>query len=249
MATAYVLINCDLGSEQKVIDQIKPMDGIREVKGVFGAYDILAKIETPPQPIKEESLLTGTLESTNEPYAIAKIAGIKLCESFNRQYGTDFRSIMPTNLYGPGDNYHPENSHVIPALIRRFHEAKVNGKPQVVIWGSGTPRREFLYVDDMAEASIFLMELPREDLNRFTSPMVSHINAGAGSDMTIKTIAEKIAEVTGYTGSITFDSSKPDGTPRKLLDSSKLNALGWSPKINLDQGLRLAYQDFLHHHS
>ena len=201
------------------------------------------------QPMKEESLLTGLLESTNEPYAIAKIAGIKLCESYNRQHGTDFRSIMPTNLYGPGDNYHPENSHVIPALIRRFHEAKVNHKKSVAIWGTGTPRREFLFVDDMAAASVFLMNLSRTELDRMTSPMNSHLNAGAGSDVTIAEIARIIGNVIGFNGSIEFDSTKPDGTPRKLLDSSKLNGLGWSPKVSLEQGLKLAYQDFLQRHN
>ncbi|TLU86028.1 MAG: GDP-L-fucose synthase [Chlorobium sp.] len=205
-----------------------------------------------PQPIVEGSLLTGPLEPTNEPYAIAKIAGIKLCESYNRQYGTDYRSIMPTNLYGPGDNYHPENSHVIPALIRRFHEAKLameshsvlSPQSSVLIWGTGTPRREFLYVDDMASASVFLMNLDRETYDAHTTPMLSHINAGCGEDVTIRELAETIAKVVGYQGSIGFDSSKPDGTPRKLMSSSLLKSLGWKPEVGLEEGLRMAYEDF-----
>jgi len=200
------------------------------------------------QPMREDALLTGVLEPTNEPYAIAKIAGIKLCESYNRQYGTDYRSVMPTNLYGPGDNYHPENSHVIPALIRRFHEARVNGDRSVVIWGSGKPRREFLYVDDMAAASVHVMNLDKAVYEAETSPMLSHINVGCGEDLTIRELAEAIAETSGFKGAIEFDTSKPDGTPRKLMDSSRLNGLGWTPKITLREGLRLAYEDFVKNH-
>lgn len=200
------------------------------------------------QPMREDALLTSTLESTNEPYAIAKIAGIKLCESYNRQYGdshgVDYRSVMPTNLYGPGDNYHPENSHVIPALIRRFHEAKVSNAPTVTIWGSGTPRREFLYVDDMAAASVHVMNLAKSIYDQHTQPMLSHINVGYGSDVTIAEVAAIIAEVVGYSGNIDFDPSKPDGTSRKLMDSTRLNGLGWQSQVNLRQGLELAYQDF-----
>ncbi len=202
-----------------------------------------------PQPMREDALLTGTLESTNEPYAIAKIAGIKLCESYNRQYGVshgvDYRSVMPTNLYGPGDNYHPENSHVIPALIRRFHEAKLANAPSVAIWGTGTPKREFLYVDDMAAASVHVMNLPKPTYDQHTSPMLSHINVGYGSDVSIAEAAQTIAQVVGYTGAVTFDTSKPDGTPRKWMDSSRLNSLGWQAQVPLLQGLTQAYQDFL----
>lgn len=197
------------------------------------------------QPMAEEALLTGVLEATNEPYAIAKIAGIKLCESYNRQYGRDYRSVMPTNLYGPGDNYHPENSHVIPALIRRFHEAKVNNASTVTIWGSGTPKREFLYVDDMAAASVHVMNLDKAIYDQHTQPMLSHINVGCGYDITIKELAEAVGKTVGYQGEITFDPSKPDGTPRKLMDSTRLNALGWTPKVNLIKGLSFAYKDFL----
>ncbi len=201
------------------------------------------------QPMREDALLTGTLEPTNEPYAIAKIAGIKLCESYNRQYGSshgvDYRSVMPTNLYGPGDNYHPQNSHVIPALIRRFHEAQVSQAASVAIWGSGTPRREFLFVDDMAAASVFVMNLPKAVYEQHTRPMQSHINVGFGRDMTIAEVAHAVARVVGYTGQITFDASQPDGSPRKLMDSSRLNALGWSAHVPLAEGLALAYQDFI----
>ena len=201
-----------------------------------------------PQPMSEDALLTGKLELTNEPYAIAKIAGIKMCESYNRQYGVshgvDYRSVMPTNLYGPGDNYHPENSHVIPALIRRFHEAKLANAPEVVIWGTGTPRREFLYVDDMAAASIFVMDLDKKTYDSQTQPMQSHINVGFGSDITINELAHAIAKATGYAGNISFDSSKPDGAPRKWMDSGRLNQLGWSAKMPLDEGLSQAYQAF-----
>jgi len=201
------------------------------------------------QPMAEDALLTGTLELTNEPYAIAKIAGIKLCESYNRQYGTshgvDYRSVMPTNLYGPGDNYHPENSHVLPGLIRRFHEAKQSGAPKVTVWGSGTPRREFLYVDDMAAASIHVMNLPQQQYLGLTQPMLSHINVGIGADITIAEAAQAIARVIGYVGELEFDTAKPDGTPRKWLSSAKLMQTGWSPKVQLQEGLALAYGDFL----
>ena len=202
-----------------------------------------------PQPMAENALLTGPLEPTNEPYAIAKIAGIKLCESYNRQYGAshgvDYRSVMPTNLYGPGDNYHPENSHVIPALIRRFSEAKVSQVPKVTIWGTGTPSREFLYVDDMAAASVHVMNLPKATYDQHTSPMQSHINVGFGSDITIAELARTVGQVVGYRGEIDFDATKPDGAPRKLMDSSRLNALGWQAQVSLQDGLALAYQDFL----
>ncbi len=180
-----------------------------------------------PQPMAEDALLTGALEPTNEPYAIAKIAGIKLCESYNRQHGRDYRSVMPTNLYGPGDNYHLENSHVIPALIRRFHEAKLSGAPEVVIWGTGTPRREFLYVDDMATASVFVMQLPMAAYREHTQPMQSHINVGFGSDVTIAELATAVSDAVGYRGNIAFDSSRPDGAPQKWMDSGCLNRLGW----------------------
>ena len=202
-----------------------------------------------PQPMAEDALLTGKLESTNEPYAIAKIAGIKLCESYNRQYGqshgVDYRSVMPTNLYGPGDNYHPENSHVIPALIRRFHEAKETQAPEVVIWGTGTPMREFLYVDDMAAASAFIMDLDKKTYEQHTELMQSHINVGYGSDVTIKELAETIGRGIGYQGNITFDVTKPDGTPRKLMNSERLNGMGWKAKVSLTDGLMIAYKDFL----
>jgi GDP-L-fucose synthase len=201
------------------------------------------------QPMREDALLTGTLEPTNEPYAIAKIAGIKLCESYNRQYvqshGVDYRSVMPTNLYGPGDNYHPENSHVIPALIRRFHEAKVSNAPSVAIWGTGTPRREFLYVDDMAAASVHVMQLPKSVYDQHTSPMQSHINVGSGADVTIAEVAQAIAQTVGFKGQIEFDTTKPDGAPRKWMDSSRLNALGWQAKVGLHEGLAVAYENFL----
>ncbi|MDT4795529.1 GDP-L-fucose synthase [compost metagenome] len=193
------------------------------------------------QPMKEEALLTGILEATNEPYAIAKIAGIKLCESYNRQHGRDYRSVMPTNLYGPHDNYHQENSHVIPALLRRFHEAVQRGDEEVVIWGSGTPMREFLHVDDMAAASVHVMELDGETYRANTQPMLSHINVGTGVDCTIRELAETIAKVTGFNGRLSFDASKPDGTPRKLMDVSRLKALGWQASIGLEDGLRDAY--------
>ena len=202
-----------------------------------------------PQPMREDVLLTGALEATNEPYAIAKIAGIKLCESYNRQYGEshglDYRSVMPTNLYGPGDNYHPVNSHVIPALIRRFHEAKVNNAPSVAIWGTGSPKREFLFVDDMAAACLHVMNLDKTTYEQHTQPMLSHINVGCGEDVTIREVAEAIGKTVGYQGEITFDTTKPDGTPRKLMDSSRLNVLGWQAQVRLESGLQAAYQDFL----
>lgn len=200
------------------------------------------------QPMREDALLTGMLEPTNEPYAIAKIAGIKLCESYNRQYGqshgVDYRSVMPTNLYGPGDNYHPENSHVIPALIRRFHEAKINNLSNVAIWGTGHPRREFLYVDDMAAASVYVMNLSKNHYEQQTKPMLSHINVGYGSDITIKELAILVSQTVGFQGAIEFDSSKPDGSPRKWMDSGRLNALGWQAHVNLEKGLAFAYEDF-----
>lgn len=196
-----------------------------------------------PQPMAEDALLTGTLEPTNEPYAIAKIAGIKLCESYNRQHGRDYRSVMPTNLYGPGDNYHPENSHVIPALLRRFHEARLNQSAEVAIWGTGTPRREFLYVDDMAAASVFVMNIATEAYQAQVQPQLSHVNVGYGSDVTIAQLAQAIAETVGYAGKIVFDVDKPDGAPRKLMDTCCLNALGWGPKVDLKAGLLHAYMD------
>ncbi|GMM72682.1 GDP-L-fucose synthase [Alteromonas gracilis] len=197
------------------------------------------------QPITEKALLTGNLEETNEPYAIAKIAGIKLCESYNRQYGRDYRSVMPTNLYGPNDNFHPENSHVIPALLRRFHEAAQRGDSEVVAWGSGTPMREFLHVDDMAAASVHVMELDNETYQAKTQPMLSHINVGTGVDCTIRELVETVAKVTGFNGEIKWDTSKPDGTPRKLLDVSCLHALGWKHSYKLESGLKHAYEWFL----
>ncbi len=197
------------------------------------------------QPMKEEALLTGTLEPTNEPYAIAKIAGIKLCESYNRQYGRDYRSVMPTNLYGQNDNFHPENSHVIPAMMRRFHEAKEAGASEVVVWGSGKPMREFLHVDDMAAASVYVMNLDDETYQANTQPMLSHINVGTGLDCTIRELAETMKSVVGFGGELVFDTSKPDGTPRKLMDVSRLEALGWQADISLEHGLRKTYEWFL----
>jgi GDP-L-fucose synthase len=197
------------------------------------------------QPMAEDALLTGLLEPTNEPYAIAKIAGIKLCESYNRQYGRDYRSVMPTNLYGPGDNFHPENSHVVPALLRRFREAATSGAAEVVIWGSGTPRREFLHVDDMAAASVHVMELDTARYRDATAPMLSHINVGSGSDCTIRELAQTIAHVVGFEGRLVFDAGKPDGAPRKLMDVSRLAALGWRSTIGLEDGLRDTYRWFL----
>jgi len=198
-----------------------------------------------PQPMRENALLTGILEPTNEPYAIAKIAGIKMCESYNRQYGRDYRSVMPTNLYGPGDNYHPDNSHVVPALIRRFHEAKDRNSSEVVIWGSGTAKREFLYVDDMAEASLFVHTLHSDIFSEQTQPMLSHVNVGTGADVTIRDLADTVKEVVGFTGNLVFDTSKPDGAPRKLMDVDLLTNLGWTAIVGLRDGLRHSYQDFL----
>lgn len=207
-------------------------------------YPKLAK-----QPMDEEQLLTGKLEETNEPYAIAKIAGIKLCESYNRQYGEshgiDYRSVMPTNLYGPGDNYHPENSHVIPALLRRFHEAKLEGQKVVTVWGSGTPFREFLHVDDMASASIYVMNLDKSVYDQHTSPMQAHVNVGSGREVSIGELAKLVADAVGFEGEIVFDASKPDGPPRKLMDSERLNSLGWNPNIDLEKGLSETYKIFL----
>ena len=200
------------------------------------------------QPMKEDALLTGTLEPTNEPYAIAKISGIKLCESYNRQYGRDYRSVMPTNLYGPGDNYHSENSHVVPALIRRFHEAKINGQKKVIVWGTGTPRREFLFVNDMAAASIFVHELDQQTFENNTQKMQSHINIGTGIDVTIKELVQSVKEVVGYDGNVIFDSKRPDGSPRKLMNIDLLKKLGWKAKINLRSGLSISYTDYLLKH-
>jgi GDP-L-fucose synthase len=198
--------------------------------------------------MSENALLTDTLEPTNEPYAVAKIAGIKLCESYNRQYGEshniDYRSVMPTNLYGPGDNYHPENSHVIPAMIRRLHEAKVNNSPVIALWGTGTPRREFLHVDDMASASVHIMNLNKQTYDKYTHPMLSHINVGVGDDITINELAQIIKDTVGYQGDIVFDNTKPDGAPRKLMDSSRIKDLGWQAEIEIKIGLINAYKDF-----
>lgn len=209
----------------------------------LGSSCIYPKYAT--QPMREDALLTGVLEPTNEPYAIAKIAGIKLCESYNRQYGLDYRSVMPTNLYGPHDNFHPDNSHVVPAMLRRFHEAKLRGDDQVVVWGTGSPRREFLHVDDMAEASLFVMELNPDCYQKHTQPMLSHVNVGSGCDVTIRELAETVAQVVRFTGRIDFDTSKPDGTPRKMMDVSLLKQLGWQAQIGLQQGLQDAYSWFL----
>lgn len=197
-----------------------------------------------PQPMREDALLTGVLEPTNEPYAIAKIAGIKLCESYNRQYGVDYRCVMPTNLFGPGDNFHPQNSHVVPALLRRFHEAARAGTQEVVVWGSGTPRREFLYVDDMADAALFVMDLPKEVYAANTRPMLSHINVGTGQDISIAELAEAVARVTGFRGRIAFDSSRPDGAPRKLMDISRLAEMGWRARTPFEEGLRKTYESY-----
>jgi len=209
----------------------------------LGSSCIYPKLASQPMP--ESCLLTGTLEPTNEPYAVAKIAGIKLCESYNRQHGTDYRSVMPTNLYGPHDNFHPANSHVVPAMIRRFHEAVQSGADEVVVWGTGTPMREFLHVDDMAAASLFVLDLDRETYLANTEPMLSHINVGTGTDVTIRELAETIAAVTGFTGRLVFDTSKPDGTPRKLMDVSRLADMGWRARVQLRDGLQDAYDWFL----
>jgi GDP-L-fucose synthase len=238
-------IYSNLMVQANVID-VAFRNGVKKLL-ILGSSCIYPKLAT--QPMREDVLLTGTLEPTNEPYAIAKIAGIKLCESYNRQYGeshgVDYRSVMPTNLYGPGDNYHPENSHVIPALIRRFHEAKVNNAPSVAIWGTGTPKREFLYVDDMASACVHVMNLDKAIYDQHTQPMLSHINVGCGEDITIRDVAETISKTVGYQGEITFDTTKPDGAPRKLMDSSRMIALGWKAEVGLQLGLAAAYQDFL----
>ena len=222
------------------------LNGVKKLL-FLGSSCIYPKLAS--QPMEEGALLSGKLEETNEPYAIAKISGIKMCESYNRQYGQshgiDYRSVMPTNLYGPGDNYHPENSHVIPALIRRFHEAKVNNLPSVLIWGTGTPRREFLYVDDLAEAAVFVMNLDKVSFYNGIQPMQAHINVGFGSDLTIAQLAKDIAEVIGFDGDIIFDPSKPDGASRKLLNSKLLNMMDWSPKWDLTTGLILTYRDYL----
>jgi len=199
------------------------------------------------QPMREDSLLAGALEPTNEPYAIAKIAGIKLCESYNRQYGTDYRSVMPTNLYGTGDNFHPENSHVAPALMRRLHEAKLAGDAEVTVWGTGNAMRELLHVDDLAAACVHVMELGKDEIAAVTEPMCSHINIGTGIDVTIRELAETIQRVVGFEGKLVFDTSKPDGTPRKLLDVSKINSLGWQAKVSLEDGLKSTYEWFLDH--
>ncbi|WP_372922183.1 GDP-L-fucose synthase family protein [Roseovarius sp.] len=200
-----------------------------------------------PQPMREDALLTGPLEPTNEPYAIAKIAGIKLCESYNRQHGTDYRSVMPTNLHGPGDNFHPENSHVLPAFIRRFHEAQKDGQDAVTIWGTGRPMREFLHVDDMAAASLFVLGLDKATYDANTDPMLSHINVGSGTDITILDLAQMVARVTGFQGRIDTDPTKPDGTPRKLMDVSRLTAMGWRARIGLEEGIVDTYRWFLEH--
>jgi len=201
--------------------------------------------KTVKQPMREDALLTDTLEPTNEPYALAKIAGIKLCESYNRQYGTDFRSVMPTNLYGINDNFHPENSHVIPALMSRFHEAKLNNDDEVVVWGTGNAMREFLYVDDMAEASLFVLELDEQTYQANTKPMLSHINVGTGKDVTIREMAETMKQVAGYEGNLTFDTTKPDGSPRKLIDVSRLSNMGWKYNVDLEDGLKKTYKWYL----
>jgi GDP-L-fucose synthase len=200
------------------------------------------------QPMREEAILTDVLESTNEPYALAKIAGIKLCESYNRQYGTDFRSVMPTNLYGINDNFHPENSHVIPALMRRFHEAKINNDTEVAVWGTGNAMREFLYVDDMAQASLFVLELDEETYRANTQPMLSHINVGTGKDITIREMAEVMQRVVEYEGKLTFDAAKPDGAPRKLIDVARLSNMGWKYNIDLEDGLEKTYNWYLNAH-
>ena len=197
------------------------------------------------QPMAEDALLTGPLEPTNEPYAIAKIAGIKLCESYNRQHGTDYRSVMPTHLYGPGDNFHPENSHVLPALIRRFHEAARDGLDEVVIWGTGTPRREFLHVDDMAEAALFVLDLPPDTYQAHIQPMLSHTNVGSGEDTSIRDLAGLVAETVGFRGHIKTDPTKPDGAPRKLMDVSRLSAMGWQSRIGLREGIEDTHQWFV----
>ena len=230
--------------EANVIDAAF-MNGVKKLL-FLGSSCIYPKLAE--QPMREDALLTGKLEPTNEPYAIAKIAGIKLCESYNRQYGEshgiDYRSVMPTNLYGPGDNYHPENSHVIPALIRRFHEAKTNGAPSITIWGTGKPKREFLYVDDMARACVHVMQLKKETYDKHTNAMSSHINVGSGTDVSIKELAEVIKAVIGYTGNIVFDPSRPEGAARKLMDSGLLKRLGWTAAVGLECGISRTYEEF-----
>jgi len=237
-------IYTNLTIEANVIDAAF-QSGVKKLL-LLGSSCIYPKLAE--QPMREDALLTGTLEPTNEPYAIAKIAGIKLCESYNRQYGeshgVDYRSVMPTNLYGPGDNYDLETSHVIPALLRKFHEAKEAGVAEVVVWGTGTPRREFLYVEDMAAASIHVMELRKTEYEEHTEPMLSHINVGYGDDVSIAELAEIIAGVVGFSGEIVYDTDRPDGTPQKLLDSTRLNSLGWRPQVGLEEGLRRAYADY-----
>ena len=217
----------------------------------LGSSCIYPKIAS--QPMSEEALLTSSLEPTNEPYAIAKIAGIKLCESYNRQYGEshgiDYRSVMPTNLYGPGDNYHSENSHVIPGLIRRFHDAKVNNNNSIIVWGTGTPKREFLYVDDMAVASVHVMNLDKTIYDQQTQPMLSHLNVGYGADITINELAEIIKKTVGFSGKIIFDHTRSDGAPQKLMDSSRINAMGWHAKVEIEIGLKNTYLDFLNNYN
>ena len=234
----------NLAIEANVIDAAF-RNGVRKLL-FLGSSCIYPRLA--PQPMREGALLTGPLEPTNEPYAIAKIAGIKLCESYNRQFGeshgVDYRSVMPTNLYGPGDNYDLESSHVIPALLRKFDDAKASGASEVVVWGTGTPRREFLYVDDMAAACVHVMQLSGEDYASLTEPMLSHINVGCGEDVTIANLAHMVANVVGFAGNIVFDADRPDGTPRKLLDSSLLRATGWRPRVSLEEGLGLAYSSF-----
>jgi len=240
--------SCDLSNQQSVNDFFNQHD-IDEVYlaaakvGGIHANNIYPKLAE--QPMTEQALLSGQLETTNEPYAIAKIAGIKLCESYNRQYGTDFRSVMPTNLYGHGDNFHPENSHVIPAMMQRFHQAVLEGAQQVVVWGSGKPMREFLYVDDMAAACVHVMGLSKTQFDSNVEPMLSHINVGTGIDCTIRELAETMAKVVGFKGELVFDTSKPDGTPRKLMDVSRLSSMGWQATITLETGLEKTYQWFL----
>lgn len=237
----FIYIN--LAIQNNVIHQ-SYLHGVKRLL-FLGSSCIYPKLA--PQPMKEDYLLTGLLEPTNEPYAIAKIAGIKMCESYNRQYGTKFIAVMPTNLYGPGDNFHPENSHVLPALIRRFHEAKMNNAPEVVVWGSGTPRRELLYVDDMAAGCLFLMEHPDEVIapELLSYPKPCFVNLGTGEDITIRELAETVQRVVGYQGELVFDSTKPDGTPRKLQDVSRMHGMGWKHKVGLEEGIRLTYGWYL----
>jgi GDP-L-fucose synthase len=233
----FIYIN--LAIQNNVIHQAK-LNGVKRLL-FLGSSCIYPKLA--PQPMQEEHLLTGLLEPTNEPYAIAKIAGIKMCESYNRQYGTSFIAVMPTNLYGPGDNFHPENSHVLPALIRRFHEAKINNQPQVVVWGTGTPRRELLYVDDMAAGCRYLMELPEQQIaaELLSYPKPCFVNLGTGEDVTIRELAETVQRVVGYQGKLLFDPGKPDGTPRKLEDISRMHRLGWRHQVGLEEGIQRTY--------